>query len=192
MPAGADAVELNEARCGRLHEGGELAVEAGVRAYGGGPLAQYAQRPETGPAEVVGVLAAVLISATNAVARKAFERAEILMKDQAISRQDYDQRRATLDVADAVLRARKLDILEEALRERILGRTVAADVVNPATQEALYYPGALLGEDEVERIELPGRGKTFFRRVEVRVFTPENDGSLRVMAALLTVMPTNQ
>ena len=25
-----DAVELNEARCGRLHEGGELAVEAGV------------------------------------------------------------------------------------------------------------------------------------------------------------------
>jgi RND family efflux transporter MFP subunit len=48
--------------------------------------------------------------ADAAVARKAFERAEILMKDQAISRQDYDQRRATLDVADAVLRARKLDL----------------------------------------------------------------------------------
>jgi len=48
--------------------------------------------------------------ADASVARKAFERAEILMKDQAISRQDYDQRRATLDVADAVLRARKLDV----------------------------------------------------------------------------------
>lgn len=48
--------------------------------------------------------------ADAAVARKAFERAEVLMKDQAISRQDFDQRRATLDVADAVLRARKLDV----------------------------------------------------------------------------------
>jgi general secretion pathway protein I len=32
----------------------------------------------------------------------------------------------------------------------------------------------------------------FFRRVEVRVFKPENDGSLRVMAELMTVLPTNQ
>jgi len=32
----------------------------------------------------------------------------------------------------------------------------------------------------------------FFRRVEVRVLKPENDGSLRVMAELMTVLPTNQ
>lgn len=48
--------------------------------------------------------------ADASVARKAFERAEVLMKEQAISRQDYDQRRATLDVADATLRARRLDV----------------------------------------------------------------------------------
>ena len=41
----------------------------------------------------------------------------------------------------------------EALRERILGRTVAADVVNPETQATLFYAGTLLGEDEVEQIE---------------------------------------
>ena len=33
----------------------------------------------------------------------------------------------------------------EALRERILGRTVAADVVNPETQETLYYAGHAAG-----------------------------------------------
>ena len=33
----------------------------------------------------------------------------------------------------------------EALRERILGRTVAADVVNPETQETLYYAGRAAG-----------------------------------------------
>lgn len=48
--------------------------------------------------------------ADAAVARKAFERAEVLMKEQAISRQDYDQRRAALDIADAALRARHLDV----------------------------------------------------------------------------------
>jgi general secretion pathway protein I len=32
----------------------------------------------------------------------------------------------------------------------------------------------------------------FFRRVEVRVLKPESDGSLRVMAELMTVLPTNQ
>lgn len=48
--------------------------------------------------------------ADAAVARKAFERAEVLMKEQAISRQDYDQRRAALDIAEAVLRARHLDV----------------------------------------------------------------------------------
>ena len=53
----------------------------------------------------------------------------------------------------------------EALRERILGRTVAADVVNPETQATLYYPGVLLGEDEVEQIELLGID-------EVKVRTP--------------------
>jgi general secretion pathway protein I len=32
----------------------------------------------------------------------------------------------------------------------------------------------------------------FFRRVEVRVYKPNLDGSLRVMAELMTVLPTNQ
>jgi DNA-directed RNA polymerase subunit beta' len=53
----------------------------------------------------------------------------------------------------------------EALRERILGRTVAADVVNPETQATLYHAGTLLGEDEVEQIELLGID-------EVKVRTP--------------------
>ena len=53
----------------------------------------------------------------------------------------------------------------EALRERILGRTVAADVVNPETQETLYEAGTLLGEDEVEQIEMLGID-------EVKVRTP--------------------
>ena len=53
----------------------------------------------------------------------------------------------------------------EALRERILGRTVAADVVNPETQATLYDAGTLLGEDEVEQIELLGID-------EVKVRTP--------------------
>ena len=53
----------------------------------------------------------------------------------------------------------------EALRERILGRTVAADVVNPETQATLYDAGTLLGEDEVEQIEVLGID-------EVKVRTP--------------------
>ncbi len=32
----------------------------------------------------------------------------------------------------------------------------------------------------------------FFRRVEVRVFKPTNDGTLRMLAELMTVLPTNQ
>lgn len=44
------------------------------------------------------------------LARRAFERAEVLMKEQAISRQDYDQRRATLDIAEATVRSRRLDV----------------------------------------------------------------------------------
>src|SRR5437870_424852 len=53
----------------------------------------------------------------------------------------------------------------EALRERILGRAVAADVVNPETQATLYEAGTLLGEDEVEQIEALGID-------EVKVRTP--------------------
>ncbi len=53
----------------------------------------------------------------------------------------------------------------EALRERILGRVVAADVVNPETSETLYEAGTLLDEDEVELIESLGID-------EVRVRTP--------------------
>src|SRR5687767_13948979 len=53
----------------------------------------------------------------------------------------------------------------EPLRERILGRTVVADVVHPETQATLYDPGTLLGEDEVEQIELLGID-------EVKVRTP--------------------
>ncbi|HEY3178230.1 MAG TPA: DNA-directed RNA polymerase subunit beta' [Casimicrobiaceae bacterium] len=53
----------------------------------------------------------------------------------------------------------------EPLRERILGRTVVTDVVNPESQETLYEAGKLLGEDEVEQIELLGID-------EVKVRTP--------------------
>src|SRR5215467_3913657 len=41
----------------------------------------------------------------------------------------------------------------EALRERILGRVIASDVLHPETQEVLYGAGTLLNEDEVEQIE---------------------------------------
>ena len=53
----------------------------------------------------------------------------------------------------------------EPLRERILGRAAAADIVNPETQETLYEKGTLLGEDEVDRIEALGID-------EVKVRTP--------------------
>jgi DNA-directed RNA polymerase subunit beta' len=53
----------------------------------------------------------------------------------------------------------------EALRERILGRSVAADVVNPESQATLFHAGTLLGEDEVEQIEALGID-------EVKVRTP--------------------
>ncbi len=53
----------------------------------------------------------------------------------------------------------------EPLRERILGRSVAADVVNPETQATLFHPGTLLSEDEVEQIEALGID-------EVKVRTP--------------------
>ncbi len=53
----------------------------------------------------------------------------------------------------------------EPLRERILGRVIASDVVNPETQATLFEAGKLLGEDEVEEIEALGVD-------EVKVRTP--------------------
>ncbi|HMC13634.1 MAG TPA: DNA-directed RNA polymerase subunit beta', partial [Gallionellaceae bacterium] len=53
----------------------------------------------------------------------------------------------------------------EALRERILGRVVSTDVVNPETGETLYEAGSLLDEDRVDIIEQLGID-------EVRVRTP--------------------
>jgi DNA-directed RNA polymerase subunit beta' len=53
----------------------------------------------------------------------------------------------------------------EALRERILGRVVSADVVNPETSETLFEANTLLDEDKVELIESLGID-------EVRVRTP--------------------
>jgi DNA-directed RNA polymerase subunit beta' len=53
----------------------------------------------------------------------------------------------------------------EALRDRILGRVAAVDVIDPDTQEVLYPAGTLLDEDAVERIEQLGID-------EVRVRTP--------------------
>jgi DNA-directed RNA polymerase subunit beta' len=53
----------------------------------------------------------------------------------------------------------------EALRERILGRVVVTDVVNPDTQDVLYESGYLLDEDAVDTIEALGID-------EVRVRTP--------------------
>ena len=44
----------------------------------------------------------------------------------------------------------------EALRERILGRVVSRDVVNPESGETLYEAGTLLDETAVERIEALG------------------------------------
>jgi DNA-directed RNA polymerase subunit beta' len=53
----------------------------------------------------------------------------------------------------------------EPLRERILGRTAAADIINPETQATLFDASTLLGEDEVEQIEALGID-------EVKVRTP--------------------
>jgi DNA-directed RNA polymerase subunit beta' len=51
----------------------------------------------------------------------------------------------------------------EALRERILGRVVAADVQNPETQEVLYPAGTLLDEDSVDAIERLGIDEVWVR-----------------------------
>ena len=53
----------------------------------------------------------------------------------------------------------------EALRERILGRSAASDIVSPDTQETLYEAGTLLSEDIVDHIETAGID-------EVKVRTP--------------------
>jgi DNA-directed RNA polymerase subunit beta' len=53
----------------------------------------------------------------------------------------------------------------EALSERILGRVISTDVVNPESGETLYHAGTLLDEAAVERIETLGID-------EVRVRTP--------------------
>ncbi|MDR4650807.1 MAG: DNA-directed RNA polymerase subunit beta' [Nitrosomonas sp.] len=53
----------------------------------------------------------------------------------------------------------------EALRERILGRVIVNDVVNPDNQEILYYAGTLLDEVAVDMIESCGID-------EVKVRTP--------------------
>jgi DNA-directed RNA polymerase subunit beta' len=53
----------------------------------------------------------------------------------------------------------------EPLRERILGRVTASEVLNPDTQDVLYPAGTLLNEAEVETIEQLGID-------EVRVRTP--------------------
>ncbi len=55
----------------------------------------------------------------------------------------------------------------EALRERILGRVVSKDVINPDSGETLYATGELLDENAVERIEALGVD-------EVEVRTPLN------------------
>jgi DNA-directed RNA polymerase subunit beta' len=53
----------------------------------------------------------------------------------------------------------------EPLRERILGRVVADDLVDPSSQETVIFAGTLLTEDIVERIDLLGID-------EVKVRTP--------------------
>ncbi|MFX5734443.1 hypothetical protein ABTE21_20395, partial [Acinetobacter baumannii] len=53
----------------------------------------------------------------------------------------------------------------EALRDRILGRVVIGDVVNPETQETAIENGTLLDEDLVELIDSIGVD-------EVKVRTP--------------------
>ena len=53
----------------------------------------------------------------------------------------------------------------EALRDRILGRVAAADVINPEMQDVLYPAGTLMDEDAVDRVEELGID-------EVKVRTP--------------------
>ncbi|MDO8960414.1 MAG: DNA-directed RNA polymerase subunit beta', partial [Rhodocyclaceae bacterium] len=51
----------------------------------------------------------------------------------------------------------------EPLRERILGRVVTADVIDPDTQDVLYPAGTLLDEDAVDNIERLGVDEVWVR-----------------------------
>jgi len=51
----------------------------------------------------------------------------------------------------------------EPLRERILGRVVAADVIDPDSQDVLYAAGVMLDEDAVDAIERLGIDEVFVR-----------------------------
>jgi len=51
----------------------------------------------------------------------------------------------------------------EPLRERILGRVVAIDVINPETREVLFPAGTLLDEDAVDSIETLGVDEALVR-----------------------------
>jgi len=51
----------------------------------------------------------------------------------------------------------------EPLRERILGRVVAADVIDPDSQEVLFAAGVMLDEDAVDAIEKLGIDEVFVR-----------------------------
>jgi DNA-directed RNA polymerase subunit beta' len=53
----------------------------------------------------------------------------------------------------------------EALRERILGRVLAIDLINPETQETLYAAGSLVDEEAIDTIDNVGID-------EVKVRTP--------------------
>jgi DNA-directed RNA polymerase subunit beta' len=53
----------------------------------------------------------------------------------------------------------------EALRERILGRVLAVDLINPETQDTLYTAGSLVDEDAIDAIDNVGID-------EVKVRTP--------------------
>jgi len=44
----------------------------------------------------------------------------------------------------------------ESLRDRVLGRTVAEDVLHPETREVLVPAGDMLDEDLIDEIELLG------------------------------------
>ncbi|WP_047392350.1 MULTISPECIES: DNA-directed RNA polymerase subunit beta' [Chitinibacter] len=51
----------------------------------------------------------------------------------------------------------------EALRDRILGRVVAKDVVDPSTQETIFEAGVMLSEDAVDVIEERGIDEVLVR-----------------------------
>ena len=51
----------------------------------------------------------------------------------------------------------------EPLRERVLGRVVATDVLNPGTEDVLAEAGTLLDEKWVEMLELAGVDEIFVR-----------------------------